>query len=156
MRATGAMGWRQSVDLVEFRHAFARFVGPDKYRKFLRALNGEGRWRARLLYWQEEMLSRFAASTGNEMVTFEQVESLLRVCEMHHLELERDPEALSSRCRGAVTDYTRAQAEHFPNTDCGPLEMGRRRENYRSGRWYCPTCRASESEWRRRTGSGSD
>jgi hypothetical protein len=139
------------VDPVEFRRSFAAFAGPDRYRQFLRALNGEGRWRGRFLYWQGELLEKFAASTGTGVATFEQVEPLLRVCEEHQVELERDPEALSSRCRGAVTDYTRAQAEHFPNTDCGPLEVGRRHDNYRHGLWYCPACRASEAEWKRQS-----
>jgi hypothetical protein len=143
------MGGSQPVDPIEYRRLFATFAGTDRYRQFLRALNGQGRWRGRFLYWQEELLAEFAASTGTEVVTFEQVESLLRVCEEHHVELERDPEALSSRCRGWANEFTLAQAEHFPNTDCGPLEMGRRHDNYRYGLWYCPVCRASEAEWRR-------
>jgi hypothetical protein len=135
------------MEASEFRTAFASFAGPDRYRKFLRALNREDRWRGRFVYWQEELLARFAATAPSAGVAFEQVESLLRVCELHGADLVADPEALSHRCRGAVTDYTRAAAELFPNTDCGPLVMGRRFDNFRQGLWYCPVCRAAEVEW---------
>jgi hypothetical protein len=131
------------VEASEFRAAFASFAGPDRYRQFLRALNREGRWRGRLLYWQEELLARFAEAVPSAEVTFERVESLLRVCELHGAELAPDRAALSRRCRAAVTDHTRAAAERFPSTDCGPLVMGRQLDNFRRGLWYCPACRAA-------------
>src|SRR5437773_1006300 len=124
----------------EFRRSFATFAGPERYRQFLRALNHEGRWRGRFLFWQEELMERFAASALVSDVAFERTEPLLRVCELHGDELEPDLEALSQRCRGAVTDYTRAQFERFPNTDCGPLVLGQRFDNFRRGLWYCPAC----------------
>jgi hypothetical protein len=127
----------------EYRAAFASFAGPHRYCQFVRALNREGRWRGRFLYWQEELLARFAATATSLAVEFERVEPLLRVCELHGAELAPDPEGLSHRCRGAVTDYTRAQAERFPNTDCGPIVMGRPLDNFRRGLWYCPACRAA-------------
>jgi hypothetical protein len=138
------------MEATAFRRSFAAFAGPERYRQFLRALNREGRWRGRFLFWQEELLERFAASASVGDVEFEQIESLLRVCELHGDELERDPEGLSQRCRGALTDYTRAQAAWFPNTDCGPVVMGRRFENFRLGLWFCPACRAAEAEWEAR------
>ncbi|QDU19868.1 hypothetical protein [Urbifossiella limnaea] len=131
----------------EFRDSFATFVGPDRYRQFVRALNREGRWRGRLLFWQEELLARFAASAPYPNVGFERVEVWLRVCELHGAELAADPEAMSQRCRGAVTDFTRAGAERFPNTDCGPVVMGHRFDNFRRGLWYCPACRVAEADW---------
>jgi len=121
------------MDVTEFRRLFAAFSGPERYREFLRALNREGRWRGRFLFWQEELLERFATCAPVGHVTFERVESLLRVCELHDADLVQDAEGLSQRCRGAVTDYTRAQAERFPNTDCGPVIMGRRFDNFRTG-----------------------
>jgi len=131
----------------EFRTAFAMFAGADRYQQFVRALNGEGRWRCRFLFWQEELLAPFAASHPSAVVEFERVEQLLRVCELHGAELVPDPEGLSQRCRGAVTEYTRAQGERFPNSDCGPLIIGRRFDNFRRGLWFCPVCRAAETEW---------
>src|SRR5262245_41126742 len=135
------------MDASEFRATFASFAGPDRYRQFVRALNGEGRWRGRFMYWQEELLARFAASIPSANVVFERVEPLLRICELHEVELVADSKAPSRRCRGAVTDYTRAQVERFPNIDCGPVVMGHRFENFRLGLWFCPACRAAEAKW---------
>jgi hypothetical protein len=137
------------MDAAEFRHSFATFAGPDRYCQFLRALNREGRWRGRLLFWQEQLLEQFASSAAAGELSFERVEPLLRVCELHGAELAPDPQAVSQRCRGAVTEYTRAQAERSPNTDCGPLVTSRRFENFREGLWYCPACRAIAAEWAR-------
>src|SRR4051794_35902910 len=95
----------------EFRAAFTSFAGPDGYRQLVRFLNGGGRWRGRFLYWQEELLARFVAAIPSADVAFERVEPLLRVCQLHRAELDSDPEVLSQRCRGAVTEYTRAAAE---------------------------------------------
>lgn len=138
------------MEASEFRVALARYVGSDNYRRFIRFLNGEGRWRARFLFWQEELLAGFAATYETGPVGFARIEPLLRVCELHGAELIPDPDGLSQRCHGAVTDFTRVQAESFPNTDCGPLEMGCRLENFRRGLWFCPTCRVAEAEWRRK------
>jgi hypothetical protein len=135
------------MEASEFRNVFISFAGPDRYRQFVRALNRGGRWRGRLLYWQETLLAEFVATYPSVEVAFELVEPLLRVCELHGAELAHDPEGLSHRCRGAVSDYTRAQAEQFPNTDCGPVVMGRWFENFRQGLWYCPACRFADAEW---------
>jgi hypothetical protein len=87
---------RRTVEASEFRAAFASFSGPDRYRQFLRALNRGGGWRGRLLSWQEELLARFAEAVPSAEVTFERVESLLRVCELHGAELAPDRAALPS------------------------------------------------------------
>lgn len=136
------------MDVAEFRRSLAAYAGPERYRKFLRTLNGEGRWRGRFLFWQEELLEGFATGCGVGDVTFERIESLLRICELHEVDLMPDAEALSVRCHGAVTDYSRTKARLFPNIDSGPLVMGRRFDNFRTGRWYCPACRAAEAEWK--------
>ena len=67
----------------EFRAAFASFAGSDRFCRFVRALNGQGRWRGRFLYWQEELLARFVVSIPSADAAFERVEPLLRVCELH-------------------------------------------------------------------------
>ncbi len=145
------------MDVTEFRRSLTTLIGTEQYVRVLRFFNGEGRWRCRFLFWQEKMLRPFANHPVVGPVSFERFEELLRICERHQVELERDPEAVSCRCHGAVTEYTRAKAERFPNTDCGPLDMGGRRDYYRTGLWYCPACRIVEAEWRGRhdgTGEG--
>jgi hypothetical protein len=136
------------MDVTEFRRSLAAFAGSERFRKLVRDFNREGRWLGRLRFWQEDLLDQFAASFNVVDVTFERVESLLRMCELHQLELVPDLEGLSQRCRGAVNEYTIAAAEHFPNTDCGPLEFGNRFENFRTGLWYCPACREAEARWK--------
>lgn len=136
------------MDVTEFRRSFSLFAGPDRYCRFVRAVNNGGRWRGRFLFWQEDLLARFADVTDFGEVAFKRVEPLLRICEMHEVELAPDTEALSQRCRGAVSDYTRAQLDHFPNTDCGPIVTGNSFDNFRRGLWYCPICRAAETKWK--------
>jgi len=134
------------MDVIEFRRLLAKLIGPDQYLRILRFLNGEGRWRGRFLHWQEQLLLPFATHPIIGPASFEQIEALLRVCELHEEELERDLEAVSSRCHGVVNEYTRIKGERFPKTDCGPLVMGNRFGNFRRGLWYCPKCRAAEEE----------
>lgn len=131
----------------EFRTAFIEFTGPDHYRQLIRYLNSGGRWRCRFLYWQEELLARFAAAVPLADVAFENLEPLLRVCDLHGVELIADREAFSIRCRGGVSDFTRAAAERFPNIDCGPIETGHRFDSVRHGLWCCPVCRLAEAEY---------
>jgi hypothetical protein len=136
------------MDAAEFRRSLAALIGSEQYFRILRYLNDEGRWRGRFLFWQEELLRPLASHSVVRPVSFHRFEALLRVCELHQAELERDSEGVSSWCHGAVTDYTRAKAERFPNTDCGPLVMGNRLDNFRTGLWYCPACRVAEEEWK--------
>jgi hypothetical protein len=138
------------MEAPEFRKAFNSFVGSDRYHQFVRFLNSSGRWRGRFLFWQEELLARFAVAYPSAEVSFERVEPMLRVCELHDADLATNPTGLSRRCRGAVTDYALAAAKQFPNTDCGPVLMGRWFENFREGMWYCPACQLAETEWRTR------
>jgi hypothetical protein len=135
------------MEASEFRNLFCSFAGPDRYRQFVRALNVGGRWRGRFQYWQERLIAGFLASFPSAEVGFERVEALLRVCELHGADLAHDPDGLSSRCRGAITEYTLAGADRFPNCDCGPVVMGRRFDNSRRGLWYCPVCRLAEAEY---------
>ncbi len=135
------------MDPKEFPASFAAFAGPDRLTQFVRFLNREGRWLGRFLFRQEELLERFAARASCSELVFEQSEPLLRMCELHEADLVPDPEGLSARCRGAVTDYTRVADDRFPNTDRGPLVMGEPFENYRYGLWCCPVFRASGAEW---------
>ena len=47
-----------------FRHAFLDFAGKDKFEKFVRALKDSAAPKGRLMYWQEELLSRFGRERG--------------------------------------------------------------------------------------------
>jgi hypothetical protein len=139
------------MDAASFRHRLASAAGEGRYRQFLRSLNGGCRWRGRFLFWQEALLAEVGVTASTPAELFCRVEPLLRVCELHHLELQPDSSGLAQRCRGAVTDYTIAQGKSFPNTDCGPLCPGDRFDSFRHGFWYCPKCRAAEAGWQDRT-----
>jgi hypothetical protein len=143
------------MEASDYRKALASFAGPERYRKFVRALNKGGRWRGRFQHWQERLLARFLASFPYAEVTFEQVEPMVRVCELHGADLAQDPDGLSSRCHGAITDYVLAATERFPNCDCGPVIMGNRFDNFRRGMWYCPVCRLAESDYATNDGASS-
>jgi hypothetical protein len=122
----------------EFRELFRAFAGTDRYRRFIQALNPRCRWRGRFLYWQEQLLSRFAAEVPVGDVSFERVEPLLRVCELHWTELAPDTEGYSHQFRGAILHD--GQLSRFPNTDCGPVVMGPGPEAERRGVWRCLAC----------------
>jgi hypothetical protein len=44
------------MEAPEFRHWLESIAGADRYRHFLRALNGRCRWYKRFLWWQETLL----------------------------------------------------------------------------------------------------
>ena len=134
------------MEASEFRQRFASFAGVEEFQKLLHFLNQEGRWLGRFRFWQEELLSQFADAVGSFDPSFNRVEPLLRICELHGTDLCPDLEAWSTRCRGGVTDDTLARAERSPNLDCGPIVVGNRRDNHRQGLWYCPACRAIDEK----------
>ena len=135
------------MNAAELRQRLESVAGADRYREFLRALNRRCRWHKRFLYWQESLLAKVGVVAPSPTELFEYAEPLLRACEMHGAELQPDPAAIAQRCRGAVTEYTIAQGQSFPNTDCGPLRPGEPSENFRHGLWFCPECRAAEAGW---------
>jgi hypothetical protein len=140
------------MNAAEFRHRLASVAGGVRYRQFLRSVNGGCRWRGRFLYWQEALLAEAGVAASSPAELFICIEPLLRVCELHNLELQPDPDGLTQRCRGgAVTEFTIVQGKSFPNTDCGPSRPGDRSDSFRHGLWYCPECRAAEVGWRERT-----
>jgi len=79
------------MEASEFRRKLAGIIGDEEYRKFLRALHRTCRLKGRFLFWQEDLLHNigFSASTSEKL--FEELEPLLRVCELHNVELQPDP-----------------------------------------------------------------
>src|SRR5688572_1644562 len=68
------------------RQAFASFLGMDRFRKFIH----QGWRRGRLRYWQEQEWMRFTAAHPEFAVSLEELEAVLRVCELHGQELLPD------------------------------------------------------------------
>lgn len=136
----------------QFRNRLASVIGDDRYRQLLRALNSRCRWYKRFRYCDEVLLTKVGVVALSPSELFECVEPLLRTCELHHVELQPDSSGLAQRCRGAVTEFTIAQGESFPNMDCGPLRPGDPIDNFRDGLWFYPDCRVAEADWSQRAG----
>ncbi len=75
------------MEATELQRLFAAFVGADRYRKFLRTLNNQGRWRGRFLFWQEQLLKHFVGYARISEMTVAQVEQMLRVCDARGITL---------------------------------------------------------------------
>lgn len=77
------------MDTRELRALFRRFAGPDRYSKFVRAVNRSCRRKGRLLFWQEQLWKEFAATNPETPRAFEQVMSTFSVCDVHDCPLQK-------------------------------------------------------------------
>ena len=71
------------MDTRELRASFLRFAGQDRYRKFVRTINGACRSKNRLLFWQEELWQEFAATIADPPNVDKEVMDAFNVCDVH-------------------------------------------------------------------------
>ncbi|MGE0710074.1 MAG: hypothetical protein AB7N76_33740 [Planctomycetota bacterium] len=65
------------------RAQFRAFVGPDDYRRFVRAANGPCREKGALLFWQERLWCSFVSEVPTAETSPAGVLDLFRVCDVH-------------------------------------------------------------------------
>lgn len=121
----------------EVRAAFAASCGPDEYARFVLELNTFGVRQSRMRYWQEVLWDRFAKSGEGLVFSFEQLQSIFRLCVLHGCDLAMRTPAIAAR----ELEYE-AALEH-------PDGPSRRRMVHAAGPWYCPACWSEFETWER-------
>lgn len=132
------------MEAVELRKAFARFLGEERFRKFV----ATGWHRGRLRFWQAQEWDRFCSARPELEASLEELEVALRVCEVHGDELQADEVELSHGCIDYAQDYVGTRNRLFPHAATGPVSTeGAPMQGDRIGVWYCPSCRLAEEKW---------
>jgi hypothetical protein len=133
------------VDAAGLRELFAKFIGADRYRRFIWQINRRDRLRA----WQEDIWGRFmAANPELAVLSHDEIRAAFRVCEIHGDELQ----TYSTRVfRGNVDyapDYDQAWSSLFPYSkrDFWSSE-GTPYEGNTIELLYCPTCCLTQNKW---------
>jgi hypothetical protein len=79
-----------------------------------------------------------------------ELESALRFCELHGLELLPDSVDVVHGCIDYADWYIKARNQLFPHAASEPISTeGNKFEVDRVGVWYCIACRQAEAEWRK-------
>jgi hypothetical protein len=127
----------------ELRAAFESFLGTERFTKFLRTGVVP-----RLRYWQEVEWRNFVSAHPEFDVPAEEVKDALRVCEIHHLELESE---IAEVVQGNIdwdTRYLKIRAELFPHAAQDSIsDEGNAAFPSHVQVWYCTNCRNVREQW---------
>lgn len=88
---------RARMDDPTLRRKFAKFLGPDRYRNFVR-LTPRSPEETRLRFWQEKKWGRFLEDHPNAARSFEDIIKLFRVCVDHDCNLITDSDSAKRFC----------------------------------------------------------
>ncbi|MBU6952488.1 hypothetical protein [Hahella sp. HN01] len=114
------------MNAIEFRENFREFLKNDeRYKKFVAIIN-RGR-DSRLLFWQERAIEQFCEKHALEIPSFEVLQEIFSVCELHGNTLEHGKAKVFCGHIDYSPDYIKACAKLFPNSYMssvnGPEEM---------------------------------
>ena len=133
------------------------FLGEDRFHRFIsQGFTPRRRYwlkhEPRLRYWQEQQWQRFAEAHPEFAVSMAELEIILRICELHRLELQQDFEEVFHGNMDYTPEYTEACLRLFPHSETGPIPTeGLPFEGERVEVFYCPECRRAEAHWRARS-----
>lgn len=100
------------MDTIAVREAFRSFVGDEKFRKFVRAVNTSRR--DRLLYWQEQLWQQFSAEQPMMELPAASIREVFQFCEIHGCELERDTIPIKNGLVHYPPEFIEARDRLFP------------------------------------------
>jgi len=137
------------MDAVALRVALESFLGNAQFRKFVR----QGFGRGRLRYWQQEEWDRFVAAHPQYEVSMSELETALRICDLHAEELLPDTAEVFHGNLDYADWYIQARTRLFPHAaeDAVSTE-GTSITGERVAVWYCAACRAARAEWQAKRG----
>ena len=123
---------------VEFREALRVHLGEEKFREFLKRGIRPG-----LRYWQEQALERFFQLQPRFRLPHDQVESALRFCEVHSVELQTGEVPVFHGNVDYAPAYLRERDERFPHAGVDPVSTeGVECDMTSEPVWFCSACRA--------------
>ena len=133
-----------------FRSAFRQHLGEERYRKFL----GQGS-RPRRRFWQDEALAQFFTAHPEHRLSGEQLESALRICEIHDVDLQPVTAVIFEGCLDYSQEYLDERASQFPHACLDPISTeGGSVSAVNTSVWYCSVCRDVQqrhAKWRPNT-----
>lgn len=98
----------------EIRAEFKRFVGAERFRKFVRFVGHQCRRKGRLLFWQEQLWDEFASKLPEARLSREEILRVFCICDVHGGELEDlPPEDPKGKIRW-TPEYDQAKETLFP------------------------------------------
>lgn len=141
------------MDPRTLRHALARFLGPERFRKFVQ----QGYLRGRLRFWQEQVWEEFVNHHLEWAGALEDLPAAIRICELHGDELCRDTVGVIQGYVDYSQEYVDARNRLFPHAAIGPISTeGGPFEGNQIEVWYCPACRDAYAAWESKLRSWGD
>lgn len=126
------------------RSKFAAEVGQRDYQRFLVAgVTG------RLRFWQERMISNFMLAHPELNLLPGELETALRVCEVHGDELV--PGSVPGVAAEIDYAHNAESKALFPRANVGPVGLGTGATERPIPIWFCASCRRAYAEWFRRS-----
>lgn len=110
----------------------------------MRAVNRDGQRLGRLLFWQEQTWSEFAAGNAGLALSADAILAVFFCCEIHRGELRRADGAVNPEVRN-TPEYDAAQAADFPC--CAVYREWGAARTPESGAWVCDTCAEARDRW---------
>lgn len=128
----------------DLRDALHRFLGDEKFRKFVQ----QGLYRGRLRYWQENAWAEFLVARPEMSVPLHELDSALQVCHLHGDELCPDTVKVFHGCVDYVQSYCEVRNQLFPRAALDIVSTeGRAFSGDTVTVWFCPTCRSAYTAW---------
>jgi hypothetical protein len=79
------------MDIGEIRTAFRKFVGEERFRKFVRAVSQRYPEKGRLFFWQEQLWDKFVSTVAGVGAGQDEIPRAFCICDVHDCELEQPP-----------------------------------------------------------------
>ncbi|WP_426341351.1 hypothetical protein ACN9MZ_06180 [Pseudoduganella sp. S-14] len=135
------------LDVQLARDTMLATFGPDRYMKFVVALNGRCQQKRRMFFWQDEMWNQVQEQLGVRINDFSTITGLFRFCHVHNEELRQELVPIGYGTRQATGNYIEAMESKFPYANevyFGPSwhEKPKHCEVY-----FCDACRAAKNLW---------
>ncbi|WP_223619990.1 hypothetical protein [Lysobacter sp. ESA13C] len=132
------------MDAKSFRNALERFLGEERFTKFVR--RGAV---PRLLYWQEREWERFIEAHPEFAPAFTQLDVLLRFCVLHGEDLLHDHIEVFHGTARYDDAYIAERQRLFPYANAAPyITQGLPYTGDTIAVWYCPRCRQLASRFK--------
>ena len=131
------------MNKVQIREKLKDFLGEEKFNKFFDAFHKNCRHHKRLMYWQEQLWSKFLEDHSLEFQTFADIENIFMFCRVHGNELQEDEVDIiaGTRVVSSKKEYDE-EKEKYPFAKEYVLghpmmELNKRKRKV----FFCPQCR---------------
>jgi hypothetical protein len=124
------------MDAQKLRILFRDFAGEDRYRKFVRAIDGACQSKHRLLFWQQDLWQEFVLAIPLAPLaprSDSEILAAFRVCYCHGCDLRPPPEG------ERLPEIRRTPESELAGESLFPFAEGRG--------FICPLCREARQKW---------